>query len=101
MYVINGIAYAGEPKESIRVKAVRPLDELCLMITFTTGEKRIYDATPLLKYPAYQPLKDKAVFDRVYVECGTLVWNDGKIDIAPERLYEESYAYEAEDAKMA
>lgn len=94
MYIINGIAYAGEPKESIRVKAVRPLDDLYLMITFSTGEKRIYDATPLLKYPVYQALKDKSVFERVYVECGTLVWNDGEIDIAPENLYKNSYASE-------
>lgn len=34
----------------------------------------------------YEPLKNKEVFDRVYVEYGTLVWNDGEIDIAPETL---------------
>lgn len=93
MYVINDIAYAGEPAELIRVKAVRVLDDLCLMLTFSTGEKRIYDATPLLQYPAFQPLKDREIFNQAYIECGTVVWLDGSIDIAPETLYKDSVPY--------
>ncbi|MEG1869827.1 MAG: DUF2442 domain-containing protein, partial [Oscillospiraceae bacterium] len=51
---------------------------------------KIFDFTPLLDYPCYAPLKDKAVFDRVYIDYGCTVWNDGNIDISPERLYEDS-----------
>ena len=97
MYIINGIAYAGEPAENIRVKAVRVLDYLCLLITFSTGEKRIYDATPLLQYPVYQPLKEQEIFARAYIEGGTVVWMDGSIDISPETLYQESVPYHTEE----
>ena len=89
MYVIDGIAYAGEQPKPVRVKAVRPLEDYKVLITFTNGERKIFDFAPLLDMPCYQPLKDRAVFCGVYVELGTLVWNDGDIDIAPETLFIE------------
>lgn len=89
MYVIDGIAYAGEQPKPVRVKAVRPLEDYKVLITFTNGERKIFDFAPLLDMPCYQPLKDRAVFCGVYVELGTLVWNDGDIDIAPETLFSE------------
>ena len=87
MYIKNAIAYAGEPVKPIKVLNVRPLDGYKLCIHFTDGEEKTFDFEPLLDLPCYQPLRDKAVFDRVYVEYGCTVWNDGDIDIAPERLY--------------
>lgn len=89
MYIVNGIAYAGEPKEIIKVKSVRPLSGHRLWLRFTNNEEKIFDFTPLLDSPCYLPLKDKAVFDSVYIDYGCTVWNDGEIDIAPERLYDE------------
>ncbi|MGN0608344.1 MAG: DUF2442 domain-containing protein [Oscillospiraceae bacterium] len=86
MYVIDGIAYAGEQPKPVRVKAVRPLESYKVFITFTDGQQKIFDFSPLLSMSCYEPLKNKEVFDRVYVEYGTLVWNDGEIDIAPETL---------------
>jgi hypothetical protein len=94
MFVIDGIAYAGKPKEPVKITSARPLDALYLLVAFATGEKRIYDATPLLRYPAYQPLKDRSVFDKICVDHGILTWNGGEIDIAPETVYENSYPYE-------
>ena len=35
----------------------------------------------------FRPLKDKALFDGVYVDYGAPVWDDGAVDIAPEYLY--------------
>ncbi len=89
MYIIDGIAYAGEQPKAVRVKAVRPLEDYKVLVTFTDGERKIFDFAPLLDMPCYQPLKDRAVFCGVYVEFGTLVWNDGEIDIAPETLFSE------------
>lgn len=89
MYIIDGIAYAGEQAKIINVKSVRPIEEYKVIITFSNDEKKIFDFSSLLNMPCYQPLKDKETFRSVYVECGTLVWNDGKIDIAPETLYEK------------
>lgn len=90
MYVIDGIAYAGELQKPITIKAARPLKDHRVLVCFSNGERRVFDFAPLLDMPCYQPLKDKAVFDRVYVDYGTLCWNDGDIDIAPETVYEQS-----------
>lgn len=43
----------------------------------------------------YQPLKNKELFNSVYIDYGTLVWNDGEIDIAPETLFEEGRPVDA------
>ncbi|WMJ88905.1 DUF2442 domain-containing protein [Anaerocolumna sp. MB42-C2] len=94
MYIINGIAYAGEPTETIKVKSVKVVSDLCLLITFSTGEKRIFDATTLLQYPVYQPLTNEELFKQAYIEGGTVVWDNGEIDIAPETLYHNSFKYD-------
>lgn len=90
MYIVNGIAYAGEKSPPLRVCGVRPLDNFRLWIRFNNGEKRIFDCKPLLSAPAFAPLAVPEVFRNVYIDYGIPVWNDGEIDIAPEHLYERS-----------
>jgi hypothetical protein len=90
MYVINGIAYAGEASVPIKISGVRAMDDYLLWIRFNTGEARVFDFKPLLDSPAFAPLADKAVFRDVYIDYGIPVWNDGDIDISPEYLYENS-----------
>lgn len=92
MYIINDVAYAGEPEPMIKIKSVRPLNEYKLWVRFSTDETKIFDFKPLLDDPVFIPLKDKNVFDHVYVDYGVTVWNDGAIDIAPEKLYTEGIA---------
>jgi hypothetical protein len=89
MYVIDGIAYADEPKQVLEVKSVRPLDDYRLWLRFSTGETKEFDFKPLLDYPCFKPLSDKRIFDRVYVDYGIPTWDDGNIDIAPEWLYDK------------
>ena len=93
MYIIDGIAYAGEFCKDIEVKKVSVLNDMMLIITFSTGEKRLFDATGLLQYPAFKPLENKEIFKSAEVDCGVLVWLNGDIDIAPEKLYKDSFAY--------
>lgn len=93
MYIVNGIAYAGVKTQETVVKAVKPLDDMMMIVTFGTGEKRLYDATQLLAFPAFQPLKDEKVFKNAKVQYGMVTWADGEIDIAPETMYENSYEY--------
>ena len=93
MYIINGIVYAGEMKEGIYVRDFRILQNLYMLVTFSTGEVRVFDAAELLQYPVYAPLADNGVFRSAKVEDGILVWQNGEIDIAPEALYERSYPY--------
>ena len=90
MYIVNGIAYAGESQPVIKVKSVRPMEGYTLLLRFFDDEFRIFDFKPLLKYPCYAALSDKIVFDTVYVDYGSTVWNNGDIDIAPEYLFENS-----------
>lgn len=90
MYILNGIAYAGEIKTPIKVCGVRPLDNYRLWLRFTNEETKIFDCNKLIEKKAYTPLKDKEVFNSVYIDYGSIVWQNGDIDIAPEYLYENS-----------
>ena len=64
-------------------------EDYTLVITFITGEKKVYDFLPLLEKSIYAPLKDINLFLKAKVIGDTVVWNDD-IDIAPEHLYEYS-----------
>lgn len=88
MYIINGIAYAGEPIPSVKVSGVRPLEGHKLWVRFNNGETKVFDFKSMLELPAFAPLADEEVFRSVYIDSGMTVWNDGDIDIAPEYLYE-------------
>lgn len=89
MYIIDGIAYAGEPEPVIKVSGVRPMEDYKLWLRFNTGEAKIFDFKPLLDTPAFAPLKNTELFKQVYIDYGVPVWNDGDIDIAPEKVYRE------------
>lgn len=69
------------------VKDVQAQEDYTLLITFTGGEKRIYNARPLLEKAIYSPLRNLAFFLGAKADCGTVIWNDD-VDIAPEHLYE-------------
>ena len=72
-----------------RVAAVTALDEYRLDIVFTNGERRVFDASPLLTVPAFRPLQSKAFFQAVKVAYGTVSWANN-IDYCPDTLYLES-----------
>lgn len=88
MYIIDGIAYAGEQKPPIKVCGVRPQENHMLWVRFNTGEAKVFDFAPLLEKPAFRELSDPQIFNQVYIDFGIPVWKDGDIDIAPEYLYE-------------
>ena len=94
MFVIDGVAYAGQPARDMTVVEVKPLPDLCMLVTFSTGETRLFDATVLLKGPAFAPLLNEDVFFNPVVDGGVCTWNGGAIDVAPEFMYENSFAYE-------
>lgn len=92
MYIIDGIAYAGEQKPAIKVSGVKPMKNYKLWVRFNTGEAKVFDFKPLLNTPAFTPLADEAVFNSVYIDYGVTVWNNGDIDIAPDLLYSDGVA---------
>lgn len=95
MYVKNDICYAGKLEDGIRVTEAKPLRGMMLLVTFSTGEKRIFDATRL-EGTAFLPLKDEKVFQDIEIFHGVITWKDGEIDVAPETVYLDSYAYDSE-----
>lgn len=84
----SDIAFGPEPLGP-RVTAVQPLPDYKLALTFGNGEQRVFDAAPLLDYPAFKPLKDKAFFALVRAQYGTVCW-PGDIDYCPDTLYQQS-----------
>lgn len=98
MYIVDGIACAGDQKPALKVSGVRPMENHRLWVRFNTGEARIFDFTPMLDEPAFMPLRDEAAFYNVYIDYGVAVWDDGKIDIAPMYLYENSIPVDSDIA---
>ena len=50
--------------------------------------------TEEMQVRSVKPLLDHNIFKAAQVEYGVVTWMDGDIDIAPETMYEKSYAYE-------
>ena len=72
-----------------RVTAVTPTEDYKLLLTFTNGEQRIFDFTPLLGMAVFKPLSNKSFFLSVKVAYGTVIWPQD-IDYCPDTLYSES-----------
>lgn len=71
------------------VTHVRPLDDFHLELSFSTGEKGIFDARPYLDKGVFVRLRDIAQFKQAYVAFDTVCWPGG-LDISPETLYDRS-----------
>ncbi len=101
MYVIDDVCYAGTPEKEIRVIEAKPLVGGMLLLTFLSGEKRLFDTTTLTG-PAFLPLREEAALRTARVQHGFVSWLDGAIDVAPEYIYEHSIPYdEAADLLLA
>lgn len=72
-----------------RVKAVAPLDDYSLEVTFTNGEVGIFDCSHLLTFGVFRELADIRYFQRASALHGTVVWPNEQ-DICPDTLYEDS-----------
>lgn len=92
MYIMNGIVYGGEPVASTEISSVKVLDDMIMLISFSTGETRLFDAT-ILQGEVFEPLKREEIFKNPIVDHGVVTWDDGNIDCAPEFMYNNSYEY--------
>jgi hypothetical protein len=88
MYEKDGVVYAGNPVPLLKVIAVQILDGYCMRLEFSNGEVKEFDFALLLDTPCFQPLREKTLFDSVYLDHGVPSWNGGNIDIAPESLFD-------------
>jgi len=69
-----------------RVKEVVATDDHKLILTFTNGEKGIYDCKHLLDFGVFKEFRDISYFKQAYVQHGTVVWPNEQ-DICPDTLY--------------
>lgn len=95
MYIIDDVCYAGEATPDIKVKEASVLRGGMILLTFSTGEQRLFDTT-LLKGSAFEPLRDEKILSDYSIFHGVMTWMNGEIDIAPETMYADSYPYTAE-----
>ncbi len=79
-----------------RVTEVTTLEGCRLRLVFSNGERRIFDASPYLVYPAFRKLANAGYFAMARPEHGTVVWPDN-IDFCPDSLYVESVKEEQEE----
>ena len=42
----------------------------------------------------FAKLADEKIFNNPVIRYGVITWDNGKIDIAPETVYRDSYPYE-------
>ena len=84
MFEVNGILYAGSAKELLKIQDAKVTGEKMLLLTFSSGEKRVFDATVL---------NDPDIFSNFKIVHGVVTWMDEEIDCAPEYMYEHSYTY--------
>lgn len=96
MREINGVVYADTPDESITVSAAKALPDYMILVTFSTGETRLFDGTKLTG-KSFEPIKDESVFMNLKIVHGVITWADETIDISPEFVYAESYPYNTAD----
>ncbi len=71
------------------ITSVKVLENYNLLLTFKTGERKVYDMKPHLDGGIFEELKDKKFFNKVRVSFDTIEWENGA-DFDPEVLYEDS-----------
>jgi len=71
------------------VKAVTPLEDYKLLLTFSNGERRLFDMKPYLNKGIFKELRDVSLFNTAHVSFDTVEWNN-EADFDPEALYNYS-----------
>ena len=75
----------------LRVVAAEYMRDYTLRLTFSTGEVRLVDFTPLMQKGICRKLQDLDYFKSFRLDPFTVDWND-EIGFAPRYLYERGMA---------
>lgn len=93
MYIFNGFVYGGNSTDILKITSVKALDDMIMLLTFSNGETKLFDAT-VLNGEVFEPLKNEDIFKYPTIEHGVVTWLDGEIDCSPEFMYQNSYKYD-------
>ena len=94
MFVMDGLAFASEPKASMKVLDAKAVNGLSRLVIFSTGGKRLFDASELTDKPAFKSLKDSRIFGAFSIDHDIVTWDNGEIHLDPETMYAMSYPYD-------
>jgi hypothetical protein len=71
----------------VRVRAVQPLEEFKVRLTFANSVEKEVDLGPYLRGPIFEPIRnDPTLFRSVSIVGSTIGWSNGA-DIDPDVLY--------------
>lgn len=99
MFEIDGILYAGSPKNLIKIQDAKVTGHMMMLLTFSSGEQRVFDAEELTG-EVFEPLKNDEIFRNFKIVHGAVTWMNEEIDCAPEYMYENSYEYNGNSLVM-
>ena len=69
-----------------QVTGARYVNGFVVCTRFADGTEKQIDISQWFKGPVFEPLKNRKLFKKFFIEGGTLSWPNG-VDIAPEALY--------------
>jgi hypothetical protein len=69
-----------------QIIGARYVSGFVIFTRFADGTEKNIDISQWFKGPVFEPLKNRKVFKKFFIEGGTLSWPHG-VDIAPEALY--------------
>ena len=92
MFVMDGLAFASEPKASMKVLDAKAVNGLSRLVIFSTE-------TPFRRVrvnrQAFKSLKDSRIFGAFSIDHDIVTWDNGEIHLDPETMYAMSYPYES------
>lgn len=83
---------------SPRIAAVQALQGKRLLVTFVTGEKKVYDCNRIIELEPFRLLRTEAFFQAVKVDEGGygVSWND-EMDLSEHELWQNGTELQRED----
>ena len=92
----NGIVYADNPEPMLTVLEVRHMYGGVYLMKFSDGVVKLFD-TSMLEGEVFESLKKPEIYENPAIEYGIVTWDNGKIDCAPEYMYEHGFIYNTDD----